>query len=246
MPVNVYYKLIPGQDPEIVIIDTYEKLRKTSDEIKAGIVYVKAIDLPRNLRSKRAYVDVTINDKVYRIGLWHFKTMKEIANAANAGDYTRKEELQNYMNDVILPGIHRQNEVDLKNIRDELDESLFLNTEDPLNLISYNISKVQYVSLNSERITTNNYSNKFGIPSMNFAEILQRKESYFKEKLLEKFNSPDNINLENAILLYPSNGKATVIVSDINNYKLNTTTEIEPIINEEGYRIDRNQDTLYK
>lgn len=45
----------------------------------------------------------------------------------------------------------------------------------------------EYVIKEEERLTTNNYRNAFGIDGMNVSEILQKKETYFKEKLQDKF-----------------------------------------------------------
>lgn len=243
MPVDVYYRIDPisGQ-PSVTVIDNWNSLNKVRDEILSGVTYIKAIDLPRNLRSKRAFIDVTTADNnVVRVGLYHLKTLQEISKVGDAlsGDLIyngevwtkqdlikRKNELQTYWEDIVLKAIDEKN---INVLSEELPEGLL-----PIN--------ISYIVFNDERATTNYYSNKFGINNMNFSEIQQRKESYFKEKLINKF---EDIGVQYDYLFYTSSGVPTLVYTnpnpDIKGYVENT-----PIVDEEGYRIDNNENQMYK
>ena len=77
---------------------------------------------------------------------------------------------------------------------------------------------------------------------MNFSEIAQRKEQYFKEHLINKFQE---INIPYNYLMYPANGRPTAIITDpslidLSRYKLTT-----PVIDEDGYRLDSQGNRLY-
>ena len=83
MPVDTYYRIDPNTgEPSIIVIDTWDKLNTAAQEITSGIDYIKAIDLPRNLRSKRCFVDVN----GARVGLYYFKTLQEISKIGNSLD----------------------------------------------------------------------------------------------------------------------------------------------------------------
>lgn len=244
MPVDVYYRIDPIINiPSVVVIDTWDKLNNTTNEILSGITYIKAIDLPRNLRSKRAFIDINGN----RVGLYHFKTLQEIANIGDAlsGDLVyqgelwnkqklidKKSELQSYWEDVVLKGIFDKN-IDV--IISELPENV--NIGDNQN------ADISYIVFNEERATTNNYSNKFGIRNMNFSEIQQRKEAYFREKLINKFT---DVGVNYDYLLYSSDGSQTLVYTDKNNLDLKNYIKSSPILDEDSYRVDNHNNQMYK
>ena len=105
------------------------------------------------------------------------------------------------------------------------------------------VTDVTYVTYNSEKVTTNNYSNKFGIRNMNFSEIQQKKESYFKEKLLDKFK---DVGMHYDVLLYTSDGTPTMVYVNGDSPDLKLFTKALPVVDEDGYRVDRNGNQMYK
>ena len=246
MPVNVYYRIEPNGQINIHVINTWDDLQKASNDIRNGLAtYVKAIDKPRNLRSKHAFVDLTLEDgSKQRIGLFHFKTYKDIMEVGRAidGDHIYKDELRNVRElirikkelqdtweNTILTGIDKHN---LDIIRDELPEEYQIP-----------IQSMDWVVFNDERLTTNNYSNKFGIQNMNFSEIQQRKKEYFLEHLQDKFKNDLGLNAD--YILYKANGASipvfTAPIADLNGY-----IELTPTIDEDGYRIDSDGERMYK
>jgi hypothetical protein len=78
MPEDVLYRVDPDTD-EVTIevvnyhsntsyfidpegkskIEGFSKMMKISEEIDDGIIYVRAIDLPQNLRSKRVFANIS-------------------------------------------------------------------------------------------------------------------------------------------------------------------------------------------
>ena len=57
MPVDVYYLVNPvTRSGQPIVIDTWDKLNAVRDNILKGFTYVRALDLPRNLRSKQAFI----------------------------------------------------------------------------------------------------------------------------------------------------------------------------------------------
>ena len=245
MPVDVYYQINPvtgGGMP--VVMDSWDKINTTRDNILKGFVYVKAVDLPRNLRSKQAF----ISDGTTKIGMYHFKTMQKIALVGNILEdmdksettilddksYTYQElvqykkSLQSHFNEIILPAIASK---DVSIINKELPEGV-----SPM-------SNFEYIIKEEERLTTNNYSNSFGIDNMNVSEIMQRKDSYFKEKLYDKFK---DINIPYDYLMYSSDGKPTAIITNPELLDLSIYKSITPVVNEDGFRLNSNGDELYK
>lgn len=247
MPQDVYYR-ISSDGYDVVVVNSWDALNNVREDILAGDIYVKAIDLPRNLRSKRVYIDAIQEDgTTTRIGLYHTKTLQEIAyygNLIDAGEnieingvvrdveYLKKEKerLQDRLNNIILPALKNG---DINVISEEVP---FIE----------NIVGFDYVAFNSERATTNNYSNKFGIPNMNFSEIMQKKENYFREKLVDRFNHLfDGEDLQYDYLLYQATGNP-VIVYTKEDSRLNKFIPSNPIVDDEGYKVDANGRKQYK
>lgn len=261
MPTDVYYHYIPNIDPtirgtwEAITIEGWNQLNAVRDDILNGGIYVKAIDRPRNLRSKQVYIDITTsNGNSRRIGMYHFATMQKISNLGIALDgktltkeqkdiiLKEKKELQHYFENIVLPAIAENNinvlQEELVNI---LDYSI---PESPELLISF-----EYVVREEERLTTNNYSRVFGIKNMNFSEISQKKEMYFYEHLKKRYSELDvkDLDLTKAsTILFSSDGTPTII-TDIETIK-NSQYYVEayPIIDEDGYRVDNHGEQMYK
>jgi hypothetical protein len=110
------------------------------------------------------------------------------------------------------------------------------------------IKSFNYTFKEEERLTTNNYSSAFGIKNMNFAEIQQRKEEYFYEHLVQKF---DKQTLKGFVpydyMLFTNKGIPTAVVTDksiIDNSSYFIPTL--PRVNEDGYRIDKHGEKMYK
>ena len=80
----------------------------------------------------------------------------------------QKKQLQQYVEQVLLPAIHA-----VINGRGTIEQQELIASEIPIN-IPIDFSSVKYITKNSERLTTNNYSNVFGIQNMNVSEITQR------------------------------------------------------------------------
>lgn len=247
--VDVYYLVNPVTGNGIpYVMDTWEKINQTRENIKKGMVYVRAIDLPRNLRSKLAFVNVDHNGTKERISIYHFKTMQKIAMVSQLLDDKKtsypveiegiqydkqglanlKKELQNYFADTVLVAIHDKN---LPIIQSELPSGV------PL------IEDFDYEIYEEERLTTNNYAKVFGIKGMNFSEIKQKKDRYFKEKLIEKFQK---ISVPYDYLMYASNGKPTAIITTPKLLDKSVYKETYPVVDEEGYRVDHLGNQLYK
>lgn len=259
MPVDVYYRISPeNNEVSIKVIDNWNDLKLVSDEIKNGVKYVKAIDLPRNLRSKRAFIDVTTTEgNIIRIGLFHFKTLRLISDIGDIlddnVDITKYPQDQN--GNILYNGIYRDksffskekrrlqnyfNETVLKGIKDK--NINIISSEIPDNI---NIKDFNYVVYNAEKATTNNYSNKFGIKNMNFSEIMQKKEDYFKENLLKKFDDFLDFNLNYDYLLYTSKGTPTIVYTKLTD-DIKKFVPGEVIVNEDGYRLDQEGNIMYK
>lgn len=246
MPTDVYYELSSDRTKITpIVIDSWEKLTQVNNNILNGIVYVRAIDLPRNLRSKQVF----ISDGTTRIGMYYLKTMQEIAKIGillnryekdkttpliynnEEKTYTEllkaKKDAQYYFNNVVLKAISDNN---IQVINTELPDGI-----DPIESFTYEFNE-------EERLTTNNYSNAFGINNMNFSEIQQLKDVYFKNKLEDKFKI---IDVPYDYLMYSSKGTPTIILvdSEVDNSIYHSVT---PVVDEDGYRLDANENKLYK
>ncbi len=234
---DVYYN---ADNPyEVIVVDNYDKLMKVHENIMNGTKYVRALDLPRNLRSKRCFVE--INGQKHN--LYFFKTLREIMNlgiqieeATKKGAdkaiidelYEQKKDKQLYFEQVVLPSIK-----DPEIIEQELGIQKEL------------IQSIEYVSFDSERLTTNYYENSFGIRDMNFAEILESKELYFYKKLKDKFELPEIDLTKSDVVLYDISGNVTIVKDDESKIP-QAALPIEVIVNEDGYRIDDHGNKLYK
>lgn len=251
-PGDIYYEIDPMTNTVVrnIVIDSWNKM----DEIKQGITnrnvsYVKAIDLPRNLRAKRAWIQVGDT----KVSIYHFKTMQQIASTGIMIEYVMdskngikgefefdgriytldslrkyKSELQKRFNEIILKAIFDK---DLSIVKTELPETL-----------QY-IEDFEYKISNDEIVTTNNYTNAFGIKNMSYSEIRQRGPAYFKEKLIDKYQE---ISIPSDFVMYDSNGKPTGII--INPETINPTllNQITPVVDpDEGCRIDNHGNLLY-
>lgn len=107
----------------------------------------------------------------------------------------------------------------------------------------------RYSQLDSESITTNNYSKVFGIKDMNISEISQRGAEYFREKLEERFNNDIPNIANNGYVLFTSDGEQTNVVFD-DQFDINTANrdyiEVDIDVDEDGYRLSSSGKQMYK
>lgn len=279
MPTDVYYHLQNNRWVPVTV-ETWKQLNNIKNDILLNNgIYVRALDRPRNLRSKQVYLDVaTQAGQEYKIGMYHLTIMQNIAalgNVIGAGKITTEEELnvvKNILNNLYLslsekykPGDNDLSKEDLdvilkgkqllqKKFEDEILPAI---ANGNLSVIESEIRDIigedslqyfEYTFKEEERLTTNNYSSAFGIQNMNFAEISQKKEEYFYEKLVEKFARPTVDGLvPYDYLLYTNKGVPTGLVTD--RAKIDNSSffiEAFPVVNEDGYRIDKHGKPMYK
>jgi hypothetical protein len=235
-------------------------------------IYVRALDRPRNLRSKQVFLDViTNNGEQVKIGMYHFQTMQKIAalgimlneakelksineinlvNSILGTDFKLGDKLTDNDKERIIKAKRSQQ----KKFEDEILPAIANNK---LEIISTELSDIlhdaQIVSFNyrlneEERLTTNNYGSAFGIRNMNFAEISQKKEQYFYEHLVNTFAKPEIKGfIPYDYLLYTNKGVPTGIIT--NREKIDSSSyfiQSDPIVNEDGYRIDKHGKPMYK
>lgn len=266
MPTDVYWENVGDDDNptwQPRKIETYDDIVEVSQAILnhtgAKAKFVRAIDLPRNLRSKHVFVDVILdNGQVERIGLYHLNSYKKLAALGRwlgkhkSGDIyeidnikltyeqalEEKKNMQNKIESELLPAIAHKR---IKNLQSEL----------PLS-ITNNIVDFRYVCKDEERLTTNNYTNVFGGIKMNFAEISQKKDLYFYEKLVERFSDISmNDNVFNYdVVFYNMKGQPTRILLDINPdnpLTLDMTYESTyPVVDEDGWRLNEDNEKMYE
>jgi hypothetical protein len=234
MPGENYY----DEQRNIVTIDTYDKMISINNDILSGAKYYRAIDLPRNLRPKQAYLEVN----GMRIGMYYLNTFREIFRLGKnptSENVIKKKQLQQYVEQVLLPAIHA-----VINGRGTIEQQELIANEIPIN-IPVDFSSIKYITKNSERLTTNNYSNVFGIQNMNISEITQRGIEYFIDNLQQKFSVPVGVPSGYDFILYNSKGTPTIIYNDVKKLTSNYI-EQQVIVDEDGYRVDNKGNQLYK
>lgn len=237
------FEVMPGENyydeqGNIVTIDTYDKMISINNDILSGAKYYRAIDLPRNLRPKQAYLEVN----GIRIGMYYLNTFREIFRLGKnptSENVIKKKQLQQYVEQVLLPAIHA-----VINGRGTIEQQELIASEIPIN-IPVDFSSIKYITKNSERLTTNNYSNVFGIQNMNVSEITQRGVEYFIENLQQKFSVPVGVPSGYDFILYNSKGTPTIIYNDVKKLTSNYV-EQQVIVDEDGYRVDNKGNQLYK
>lgn len=271
MPTDVYYHWTNGHWIPTTV-ETWKQLNEIRDDILNGAIYVRALDRPRNLRSKQVFLDViTNNGEQVKIGMYHFQTMQKIAalgimlneakelksineinlvNSILGTDFKLGDKLTDNDKERIIKAKRSQQ----KKFEDEILPAIANNK---LEIISTELSDIlhdeQVVSFNyrlneEERLTTNNYGSAFGIRNMNFAEISQKKEQYFYEHLFNTFAKPEIKGfIPYDYLLYTNKGVPTGIIT--NREKINSSSyfiQSDPVVNEDGYRIDKHGKPMYK
>ena len=267
MPTDVYWKQVPTYDDNGNIvninwspekIENWSDLVKVSTEIKNGAVYVKAIDLPRNLRSKQVFIDAQFINEYgeiinQRIGFYHLNSFKKLAALGiklENSDYVNgeteesvlkaKKELQNEIEQKLLPIIYQGN-VNSSILLEELEIPE-----------GYSLNNISYICKDEERLTTNNYTNVFGIKNMNWSEISRLRDEYFYRSLIERFadiKDNDGLIVNYDILLYDSNGTPTAILFEKEELNLNNDPNYivsYPTVDDDGYRLDAEGNKLYK
>lgn len=237
------FEVMPGENyydeqGNIITIDTYDKMISINDNILSGVKYYRAIDLPRNLRPKQAYLEVN----GIRIGMYYLNTFREIFRLGKNPTFEnviKKKQLQQYVEQVLLPAIHA-----VINGRGTIEQQELIAREVPIN-IPIDFSSIKYITKNAERLTTNNYSNVFGIQNMNVSEIKQRGVEYFIDNLQQKFSVPVGVPAGYDFILYNSKGTPTIIYNDVKRLTGNYI-EQQVIVDEDGYRVDNRGNQLYK
>ena len=258
MPTDVYWENVgddahPQWQPRK--IETYDDIINVSQAIIKYTgekpKFVRAIDLPRNLRSKHVFVDVTLdNGETKRIGLYHLNSYKQLAKLGRwlgNNDSTKiyetdnvkwtyeqvleeKKNLQRFIEDKLLPAIANKN---IKNLQEELPST-----------ITDQIVDFKYICKDEERLTTNNYTNVFGGSKMNFSEISQKKTGYFYDKLVERFSdiSMNDQVFDYDVVFYNMKGQPTRILLDTdpnNPLQFDLTYELSyPVVDEDGWRLN--------
>ena len=267
MPTDVYWENVGEDDAhpqwQPRKIETYDDIINVSQAIINHTgekpKFVRAIDLPRNLRSKHVFVDVTLdNSDTQRIGLYHLNSYKQLAKLGRwlgNNDSTKiyetdnvkwtyeqvleeKKNLQRFIEDKLLPAIANKN---IKNLQDELPGT-----------ITNQIVDFKYICKDEERLTTNNYTNVFGGSKMNFAEISQKKADNFYDKLVERFSdiSMNDQVFDYDVVFYNMKGQPTRILLDTdpnNPLQFDLTYELSyPVVDEDGWRLNEDGEKIYK
>ena len=132
MPQDTYYKIdinafnngvVSRNDVQIVVMDTWANLmeaRAEYEKSKSDFIYIKAYDLPRNLRPKHAFLEFEKNGVTTKIGLFHLKTIQEISEygrmcedknlaSQKQENLAIKKQKQKYLDSVVLPLIAKLN-----------------------------------------------------------------------------------------------------------------------------------------
>jgi len=145
-----------------------------SNDINNGIQYFRAIDLPRNLRSKQVFIDAQFinsegNVETKRIGLYHLTAFRELANLGIKLETKTFEEGETY-DSVLKAKKSKQEEIETTLLR-YIDQG---NVKEIMQYIpeiyipeGYTLQQISYICKDEERLTTNNYTNAFGIKNMN-------------------------------------------------------------------------------
>lgn len=266
MPGDTYYRIpmdtyqtITKDEAQIVELNSYQSLKDASEEVLSNqYIYIKALDVPRNLRAKRVYLSVKNKyGEKQLVGFYHLNIMKQLANIGNlitstsdVNERTRlineKKKIQKNLDDNILPILSK---LYARNTELTGREINILNEQLPEELQITNSLDIDYVSTDSETLETNNYANVFGDPNMNIAEIKQTGPKYFIDKLRTRFNQDVTMPNTNVMYsLYTSKGDVTQVVNKAtweNNLNANYI-RVTPIVNEDGFRVTNSGKIMYK
>lgn len=282
MPQDTYYRIdinafnrgiVSSRDIQVVVMDTWSNLMAARDEYENGnnnYIYIKAYDLPRNLRPKHAFLELEKDGKTTKIGLFHLKTIQEISHygqmcedpnlaSKKQENLTIKKQKQKYLDSVVLPLIAKLNNGEkLSNdewaainieLPNKIQNELLNDIDQGDGIFHYDKYTWRYSQLDSESLTTNNYSKVFGIKDMNISEISQRGADYFKEKLQNRFMNDVAAIDSNGYMLFTTDGEQTNVMSKAEFEAAGDTRdyiEVDPDIDEEGYRLSEDGNKMYK
>ena len=188
-----------------------------------GATYYKALNVPRNLKTK----NMIISNGSERVNIWHFKTHIDMIEASKAKNNDLYKELSNKFAK-ILEALHR-----LSNGEASIDDLVLLNEETGLILSNKSTVEIQH----DEKLSTNPYGSLYGDNQMVMSEIHQKGSSWFLENL--KLRCP--IIEESRPVFYSTNGTPIVFVEKDSGFKEELYTRLTPVIDEDGYLIDKNK-----
>ena len=248
-PGDNYYRIIGDTVSLISNVRGLKQLYAISDDIANNpeVVYYRAIDLPRNLKSKQVGISEESNGIFHDI--FHSKTYRQIwmlDNYIKNTDYLtdsqksdigigtvdeavrKKRELQERLEKVVLPALK------VGTVNSILSEEFGLEIGTAINL----------VVKNDETIIANNNSHTQGDAS--WAEINQQGIEYFRKRLETRFNAPNIKELHSFSGSFYTNDGHIVLTTSNPEVLPAKSVRITPIVDEDGYRIDKYGNRMYK
>lgn len=203
---------------------------KTGIEFTEDTIFVKALNIPRDLKTK----NIVISDGTNKVNIWHFKTHMSMITASIEGDKKLYEELQVRFNK-ILESLSRFKD------KNATEKDLILLGEET-GLVLSNILDDNFIIYHDEKLSTNPYGDLYGDNEMVMSEIHQRKSDWFLENL--KLRCPQ-IN-ESRPVFYSSNGSSMVLVDKDDNFNRELYTKVIPVLDDDGYLIDKTKGFRFK
>lgn len=244
-------------EPEMITIGNFEDLQNII-ESNDDIIYVKALDKPRNLKtasrilSWNEYVE-TIDEngdlQIVKVGrkanLWSFKSQRALLqckkdNASKQIRDARQREFQHTLS--ILSKIANNKELseqDIEHLENEFDG------------IKFQDNDVEFIFNPDERLGTNYIGGLYGDNKMNLSEIQQRGYTWFLENLKKRCLNIDfsehTLGKAHNNLLYTSNGNAISVITEVpHDLNFNNLTKISPSLDEDGYVVNSESGMRYK
>ena len=204
--------------------------RKTGIEFTEDTIFVKALNIPRDLKTK----NIIVSDGTNKVNIWHFKTHMSMITASINGDKKLYEELQVRFNK-ILESLSR-----LKD-KNATEEDLDL-LEEETGIILSNLIDDNFIINHDEKLSTNPYGDLYGDNEMIMSEIHQKKSDWFLENL--KLRCPQ-IN-ETRPVFYSNNGSSMVLVDKNEKFNRELYTKVVPTLDDDGYLIDKTKGFRFK
>ena len=250
-PGDNYYKV--SEDGSISLITHVaglDQLYSISDDIAAGnAIYYRAVNLPRNLKSKQ--VGISVNGNYHDV--FHSKTYRKIwlldkyindKNSISGNDksFLGYDAVELNINIAVAEKTRLQQEL-------ERDILPLLKTGVVSDRLAYEFDlevgvPFELVVKNDETIIANNNSKTQG--DARGSEINQKKEQYFLERLATRFNLPAVENLDSySGIFYTNDGTVVLTTHAVDNLPTNAVLTT-PVVDEDGYRLDKHGDRLYK
>lgn len=207
----------------------YTKIVDGKEITRNGIIYVKALNQPRDLKTKNVVITVNDENGTHKCNWWNFKTHLEIINAKqNKLSKQEVDALEDKM-ERALYSLAKLRSGDFSDIND----IYIVEEETGLKGISQNNFSIEI--FDDEKLSTNPYSNIYGDNDMCVSDIKQQKEKWFENNLNLRCANID----ESRTTFYSTNGSILVFV-DKNDESFDSTKLIKviPVIDEDGYRVD--------